>query len=96
MNGIDLQAWRADVLHDDRLWDVANEMDIREDVFGVYGIGEDGVQAFTDVGTENLIERVKFYKGNLGLLKVVTQRPGRVGSNQISKKSPIFAEIPQF
>src|SRR5262249_22149644 len=29
---------------------------------GVYGVGEDGVQAFTDFGIENLIELIRFYK----------------------------------
>jgi hypothetical protein len=35
----------------------------------VYGVGEDGVQAFTDFGIENLIELVRFYKENPELLR---------------------------
>jgi hypothetical protein len=35
----------------------------------VYGVGEDGVQAFTDFGIENLVELVRFYKENPELLK---------------------------
>jgi hypothetical protein len=33
--------------------------------FLVYGVGQDGVQAFTDIGIENLIELIWFYKANL-------------------------------
>ena len=41
---------------EDWLRDVANEMDIEDGVIWVYGLGDDGVQAFTDFGIENLIE----------------------------------------
>jgi hypothetical protein len=34
-------------------------------VIWVYGVGEDGVKAFTDSGIKNLIELIKFYKENL-------------------------------
>ncbi|MEY9805800.1 hypothetical protein ABIF30_005407 [Bradyrhizobium elkanii] len=44
-------------------------MEIEHGVIWVYGVGEDGVQAFTDFGIENLIELIKFYKENPGLLK---------------------------
>ena len=54
---------------EDRLWDVANEMEIEDGVIWVYGVGEDSVQAFTDFGIENLIELIRFYKENPGLLK---------------------------
>ena len=30
----------------------------------VYGVGEDGIQAFTDFGIENLIELIQMYKEN--------------------------------
>jgi hypothetical protein len=36
-------------------------------VIWVYGVGE--VKAFTDFGIENLIEVIKFYRENPGLLK---------------------------
>jgi hypothetical protein len=32
------------------------------------GVGEDGVMAFTDFGIENLVELIKIYKENPGLL----------------------------
>jgi hypothetical protein len=54
---------------EDWLWDVANEMEIEDGVIWVYGVGEDGIQAFTDFGIENLIELIRFYKENLGLLR---------------------------
>ena len=38
-------------------------------VVWLYGVGEDGVQAFTDFGIENLIELIGFYKENPGLLR---------------------------
>jgi len=44
-------------------------MEIEYGVIWVYGVGEDGVQAFTDFGIENLIELIRFYKENPGLLR---------------------------
>ncbi|MBB4263989.1 hypothetical protein [Bradyrhizobium sp. CIR3A] len=38
----------------------------------VYGVGEDGVQAFCDFGIENLIEFVRFHKENPKLLSAGT------------------------
>lgn len=37
---------------EDWLWDIANEMEIEDGVIWVYGVGEDGVQAFTDFGSK--------------------------------------------
>jgi hypothetical protein len=54
---------------EDWLRDVANEMEIEDGVIWVYGVGEDGVQAFTDFGIENLIELVRMHKESPGLLK---------------------------
>ena len=50
---------------EDWLRDVANEMEIEDRD----GVGEDGVQAFTDFGIENLIELVRMYKESPGSLK---------------------------
>lgn len=36
---------------ENRLWDVANEMETEDGVIWDYGIGEDGVMAFTDSPT---------------------------------------------
>jgi hypothetical protein len=44
-------------------------MEIEDGVIWVYGVGEDGVQAFTDFGIENLIELVRMYKENPTWLK---------------------------
>jgi hypothetical protein len=38
-------------------------------VIWVYGVGEDGVMAFTDVGIESLINLIKIYKANPALLQ---------------------------
>jgi hypothetical protein len=43
-------------------------MEIEDGLIWVYGLGEDGVQASTDFGIENLIELVRFYKENPKLL----------------------------
>jgi len=47
---------------EDWLSDVANEMDIEDGVIWVYGVGEDGVMAFTDFGIENLVDLIKCTK----------------------------------
>jgi hypothetical protein len=54
---------------EDWLFDVANEMDVEDGVIWVYGLGDDGVMAFTDFGIENLIELIKIYKDDPTLLK---------------------------
>lgn len=54
---------------EDWLRDISIEMEIEDGVIWVYGVGEDGVKAFTDFGIENLIELIRFYKENPGLLK---------------------------
>jgi hypothetical protein len=61
----------AEKLGEDEDWlrNVANEMEIEDGVIWVYGVGEDGVLAFTDFGIENLIELVRLYRKNPGLLR---------------------------
>jgi hypothetical protein len=54
---------------EDWLWDVANEMEIEDGIIWVYGVSEEGILAFTDVGIENLIELIKMYKEDPGLLR---------------------------
>jgi hypothetical protein len=39
-------------------------MEIEDGVIWVHGLGDEGVQAFTDFGIENLIELVSHYKQN--------------------------------
>jgi hypothetical protein len=55
--------------NEDWLSDVANEMDIEDGVIWVYGVGDDGVMAFTDFGIENLIDLIKIHKDDPTLLK---------------------------
>jgi hypothetical protein len=43
---------------EDWLWDVANGMDPEDGHLWVYGVGEDGVAAFTDFGIENLKQTI--------------------------------------
>jgi hypothetical protein len=54
---------------EDWLFDVANEMDVEDGVIWVYGIGDEGVMAFTDFGIENLINLIKLHKHDPMLLK---------------------------
>ena len=58
-------------LGEDEDWvsDVANEMEIEDGVIWVYGVGDDGVMAFTDFGIENLVNLVKIHKDDPTLLK---------------------------
>jgi hypothetical protein len=37
---------------------------IEDGIIWVYGVGEHGIQAFTDLGIEDLIELVRMYKEN--------------------------------
>ena len=53
---------------EDWLSDVASEMEIEDGVIWVYGVGEDGVMAFTDFGIETLTELIRMHKENPGLL----------------------------
>jgi hypothetical protein len=53
----------------DRAREVASEMEIEDGVIWVYGVGEDGILAFTDFGIENLIELVRMHKENPTWLK---------------------------
>jgi hypothetical protein len=47
---------------EDRLWDIATEMEPEDGLIWVYGIGDDGVMAFSDFGIENLKELVRLHK----------------------------------
>ncbi len=60
----------ADDLGEDEDWlrDVANEMDAEDGLMWVYGVGEDGVMAFTDFGIETLTELIRMHKENPKLL----------------------------
>ena len=60
--------------NEDWLSDIANEMEIEDGVIWVYGIGEDGMMAFTDFGIENLINLIKMYKEDPTLLKRFRRR----------------------
>jgi hypothetical protein len=61
----------AEHLGEDEDWlaDVANAMEIEDGVIWVYGVGEDGVMAFTDFGIENLLELIKIHKDDPTWLK---------------------------
>ena len=54
----------AEDLGEDEDWlrDVANEMDAEDGVIWVYGVGDDGVLAFTDFGIEILVELIEIHK----------------------------------
>lgn len=50
--------------NEDWLFDVAGEMEPEDGLIWVYGIGEDGVMAFTEFGIETLIELIKIHKNH--------------------------------
>jgi hypothetical protein len=54
---------------EDWLYDVASEMEPEDGVIWVYGIGEDGVLAFTDFGIDSLIDLIKMHKDDPTLLR---------------------------
>lgn len=54
---------------EDLLRDISVGMEIEDGLIWVYGVGEDGVQAFTDFGIENLIDLFRIYKENPTWLK---------------------------
>jgi hypothetical protein len=54
---------------EDWLSDVASEMDAEDGRLWVYGVGEDGVMAFTDFGIETLMELIRIHKENPHLLR---------------------------
>jgi len=54
---------------EDWLFDVAAEMETEDGLIRVYGVGDDGVMAFTDFGIENLIDLIKIHKNDPTLLK---------------------------
>ncbi len=54
---------------EDWLWDVAAEMEVEDGVIWVYGVGDDGVMAFTDFGIENLKDFVRMHKDDPDLLR---------------------------
>lgn len=58
-------------LGEDEEWlsNIANEMEIEDGVIWVYGMGDDGIIAFTDFGIENLIELIRMHKENPDLLR---------------------------
>ena len=51
------------------LFDVATEMDAEDGVIRVYGADNDGVMAFTDFGTETLVDLIKIHKDDPTLLQ---------------------------
>ena len=44
-------------------------MDQEDGLIWVYGLGDDGVMAFTDFGIETLVDLIKIYKADPELLK---------------------------
>jgi hypothetical protein len=54
---------------EDWLSDVAYGMDPEDGLIWVFGLGDDGMMAFTDFGIENLVELIRIHKENPDLLK---------------------------
>jgi hypothetical protein len=47
---------------EDWLWDIANEMEPEDGLIWVYGLGDDGVMAFSEDGVECLRELIEIHK----------------------------------
>ena len=54
---------------EDWLFEVAMEMEPEDGAIWVYGIGDDGILAFTDFGVESLVDLVKMHKDDPSLLR---------------------------
>ncbi len=54
---------------EDWLWGAANERDAEDGLIWVYGVGDDGVMAFSDFGVETLMELIEIHKENPNLLR---------------------------
>ena len=61
----------AKELGEDENWllEVAMEMEPEDGVIWVYGVGDEGVMAFTDFGIESLTELINMHKDDPSLLK---------------------------
>lgn len=46
---------------EDWLWDIANEMEPEDGLIWVYGLGDDGVMAFSEDGIECLRELIEIH-----------------------------------
>jgi hypothetical protein len=47
---------------EDRLWNIAVDMEPEDGLIWVYGTGDDGLMAFSDFGIENLKQLVRAHK----------------------------------
>jgi hypothetical protein len=54
---------------EDWLWEIAGEMEPEDGLIWVYGLGDEGVMAFSDDGIESLRELVALHKADPDLLK---------------------------
>jgi hypothetical protein len=54
---------------EDWLSDIANEMDQEDGMIWVYGVGDDGIMAFSDDGIDCLRDLITLHKENPDLLR---------------------------
>ena len=54
---------------EDWLFDIAAQMEPEDGVIWVYGVGDDGILAFTDFGVESLVDLIKMHKDDPSLLR---------------------------
>jgi hypothetical protein len=66
-------------------------MEIEDGVIWVYGVGEDGVLAFTDFGIENLVELVRVYKQYPELLRRADPPAAYAGFQLPTNSAPTMA-----
>lgn len=71
-------------------------MDIEDGVIWVYGVGEDGIMAFTDFGIENLVGLIKIYKEDprcSGAGTAANRRPAAYAGWLRSRLSSYFSKF---
>ena len=54
---------------EDWLWEVANGMAPEDGLIWVYGVGDDGVMAFTAFGIETLMDLIRMHKEDPEILR---------------------------
>ena len=69
--------------HEGWLRDLVSEMEIEDGVIWVYGVGEDGILAFTDFGIENLIELTRCTKTIQRCSSVISHNDQRGGPRRM-------------
>jgi hypothetical protein len=61
-------------------------MDPEDGLIWVFGVGDDGIMAFTDFGIENLTELIRIHKENPELLKKSGDPPSTISETPLGER----------